>query len=316
MRARYRDVFEKHLSGVQIFDNGRQMQAWCPFHRDKGSSQRGLNVDIVRGVYYCFSCGATGSAEQFLERLNLPKHELEPEYDRLATLADELRAEVKELDPTEMSYPSGFKFLTGNETSLVGRKALEYITNERGLPIEKVISHRIGYTYKGPYKGRIIIPTLDEDGNVLYFVGRSYLFNDVPYKNPSTGEAYRGKTEILYNYCTAKTKQQIVVVEGVFDAISVGPHAVACFGKSLSSTQQRLLRQTKAKEFVIALDGDAYNEALEIARGLAGYGREVRVARLPEGEDPDSLDRKELSGYIREAKSVTLSDLVKSKMER
>ena len=311
MTAKYRLLYEKHLDGFEVFSGGKQAQAWCKFHDDRGT-KKGMNINLETGLFFCYSCGAKGNAAQFAQKMGVEDFTLQVDYNQLTTLADELREEVGNIDINEMNYPESFKFITGVENSLIGKKALEYITEKRGLSIESVLRLKIGYCFKGPYSGRIIIPTLDEKGRVEYFVGRSFLFNDVPYKNPRNDEAGKGKTQVLFNYHEAKTKRQIIICEGVFDAIATGMSAVAVFGKTLSSAQCQLLRQTQTEEFIVLLDGEAQEEAQALAQILAGYGRTVRVAQLPQDEDPDSIDRLALTSYIKNAKPVTLSNTIEA----
>ena len=108
-----------------------------------------------------------------------------------------------------------------------------------------------------------------------------------------------------------------LLVEGYFDVIgahSAGfDHAVATLGTALTPRQVGQLRRM-TPEVVFVYDGDA--AGLRAMRGSAGLlletGATVNVAVLPEGEDPDSLLRKEGPDAFDQAvkSSVRLTDFV------
>ena len=311
--SRYRALFEKHLEGFEAFGSQTQAQAFCPFHDDVGSGKKGFNVNLLTGRWYCYSCQKGGNVQRFMQLLQIKDFEPEVDYEQLNTLEEVLREEIRELRPTWLNYPEGFSFLTGKENGILGKQAYLYL-EKRGLTLSQMMEYRIGYCYKGRYKGRIIIPTLDEEDRVLYFVARSFLRGaNAPYLNPSN-EVARGKTEVLFNYANASTRSSIVVCEGVFDAMAVGLNGVALFGKTVSPQQANLLVAASPDEVVVALDGDAHANALEVGRILDSYGLLVRVAKLPDGEDPGSLDRVDLSRCLLAAEPVNLQSVLRSKL--
>lgn len=309
---RYTQLFTDNLEGAHPTKGGEEITGYCPFHPDRGSRHPGFTANARTGLWYCFSCLEGGTAEEFIRRLGLPEYRAEPQYERLSTLADELRGEIRALSVADLNLPPSFTFIIGEEESVLGCRALDYLTQTRGLSIEQILSYRIGYCPKGAYKGRVVIPVWGAEGELLYWVARRFMFSGPTYKYPSAGEAGRGRNEVLFNWPEARTKNQVVICEGVFDAMAIGPHAVAILGKTASGTQQAMLRRMRASQLVIALDGDAHREAVALGRSLAGYGKDVRVAELPEGEDPASLDRAALARCIREAEPVSLRSVVLS----
>lgn len=81
------------------------------------------------------------------------------------------------------------------------------------------------------------------------------------------------KRFILWNFDQARKSEVVVVTEGVFDAVRVGPCGVATFGKSVSDQQVALLQQYW-KAVVVLLDPDAAKEADRLVRR---FGPTVRV---------------------------------------
>lgn len=309
---KYRKLFEPRLEGFEVFGGGEQAQAWCPFHPDKGGAKKGFNVNLKTGLWHCYSCLAGGSAQKFLDLLGVEGYEPDTEYSRLSDLAGELRNDIESIDKKEMGYPPHFNFVVKGDDSLIGRKAYEYLI-ARGMTDESIMMYRIGYCHDGRYSGRLIIPTLNEDDGVDYFVARSfYIASGPPYINPGNSEFYKHKSEVLFNYCQACTKTHLVICEGVFDAIAVGPNAVAIFGKTISPKQEKLIRLSKSINITVALDGDAHREAITLAHKLTGYGRQISVAHFLPDSDPGSLERLELAKCLQSAEPVTLSQTINS----
>ncbi|XPH58188.1 toprim domain-containing protein [Marinomonas sp. RS-M-Aa-14] len=128
-------------------------------------------------------------------------------------------------------------------------------------------------------------------------------------KNPNISTRQRPlffkKAKRLYGLFEAKQNtpvlDQILVVEGYMDVIVLAQHgitnAVATLGTSVNSQHIRKLFKLVSK-IVLCFDGDKAGRAAAI-RGLEASlpvmqdEKQVRFLFLPEGEDPDSLIRKE-----------------------
>ena len=50
---------------VALAPAGRSYKGLCPFHQEQTPS---FYVQRHHGQFYCFSCGASGDAQEFLER--------------------------------------------------------------------------------------------------------------------------------------------------------------------------------------------------------------------------------------------------------
>src|SRR5262249_5133737 len=111
------------------------------------------------------------------------------------------------------------------------------------------------------------------------------------------------KGECLYNFDLASAHPFVVVCEGVTDAWSFGPEAVALFGKKLSGPQARLIASTWGQgAVIILLDGDASEEALEAHDALGSSVRKKVIVQLPPEQDPGGLPRDGLRQLVfREA---------------
>ena len=104
-------------------------------------------------------------------------------------------------------------------------------------------------------------------------------------------------SQILYNFDDARSTDELVVTEGIFDVWGfheIGVTAVATFGAGISREQQNLLLRTGAT-LIIAYDGDDAGRNASI-RGVRELGNkaDVYVIDFPDGSDPESVSRKEL----------------------
>jgi len=107
----------------------------------------------------------------------------EIEYDRLEDLFG-TEEPVKEI----LELPEGFVSLANKDVPPTGFAARNYL-RKRGVRKQDIVWWKMGYCCSGDYEGRIIIPSFDEDGDLNYFISRSYDKAFYPkYKNPSASK--------------------------------------------------------------------------------------------------------------------------------
>lgn len=175
--------------------------------------------------------------------------------------------------------------------------------------------------YYDRFRNRIMFPIRDRRGRIIGFGGRVLDPDASPkYLNsPETAIFHKGKE--LYGLFEAQQAlrrlERLVVVEGYMDVVALAQHelryAVATLGTATTADHvERLFRA--APELVFCFDGDragrdAATRAMEHALPALREGRQARILFLPEGEDPDSLVRKEgkIQFEQRIAQSVPLS---------
>lgn len=166
------------------------------------------------------------------------------------------------------------------------------------------------------FRDRLLFPITDPRGRIIGFGGRLLGDGQPKYLNSPETLIYQ-KNRSLYGLAEAREgirrRGQVIVVEGYMDVIEAHQQGidevVASSGTALTPEQVRLLKRYSDKVF-IAYDADAAGEAATI-RGLdllAAAGADVPVIRLPAGEDPDSLLKKEGAAGFRRymAESVDL----------
>ncbi len=155
------------------------------------------------------------------------------------------------------------------------------------------------------FRDRIIFPIRDRRGRVIAFGGRT-LDGDVTPKylnSPETPLFHKGSE--LYGLYEARAHNRslprLVVVEGYMDVVALAQHgisyAVATLGTATTAEHiERLFRVVH--DVVFCFDGDRAGQtaawrALEVALPFLRDGRQIGFLFLPEGEDPDTLVRRE-----------------------
>ena len=168
------------------------------------------------------------------------------------------------------------------------------------------------------FRDRIMFPISDWRGRVIAFGGRA-LEKEVSAKylnSPETPLFHKGAT--LYNIAAARQaahnagkspppapsapenfSARLIAVEGYIDVIAMvtaGFEAtVAPLGTALTAEQLALMWRM-ADEPILCFDGDeagrrAAYRALDLALPLLKPGKSLKLAALPEGQDPDDLAR-------------------------
>ncbi|HET7176852.1 MAG TPA: DNA primase [Gammaproteobacteria bacterium] len=169
-----------------------------------------------------------------------------------------------------------------------------------GMLIEKQGEHR----YHDRFRERVMFPIRDGRGRIIGFGGRVLGKGEPKYLNsPETALFHKGRE--LYGLYEARQAlrdiPRLLVVEGYMDVVALAQYgvryAVATLGTSTTEEHLKKLFRV-APEVVFCFDGDragraAAWRALENALPEAQDGRQIRFLFLPEGEDPDTLVRKE-----------------------
>ena len=210
--------------------------------------------------------------------------------------------------------PAGFD---GVIKALGGSDRRMKLLNEAGM----VASNERGSRYDR-FRERLMFPILDRRGRVIAFGGRVLQSEQGPkYLNsPETPLFHKGR-ELFAMWQVKQANpslQRIVVVEGYMDVIAMHqaglPIAVATLGTATTPEHTEVLFRA-APDVVFCFDGDragraAAWKALESALPRLRDGRQAYFLFLPDGEDPDSLVRKEgRDGFEQRIKqAMPLSD--------
>jgi len=161
-----------------------------------------------------------------------------------------------------------------------------------------------GHVYD-KFRDRVMFPIFDRRGRVIAFGGRVMEKDDGPkYLNsPETALFHKGRE--LYGLWQVRQANQkierLIVVEGYMDVVSLFQfgvtQAVATLGTATTPDHAELLFRN-APDVYFCFDGDAAGRragwrALESVLPRMKDGRQAFFLFLPDGEDPDTIVRKE-----------------------
>ena len=204
-------------------------------------------------------------------------------------------------------------------------KSLPKYLAEKGYSYEDMLACGVVYKdEKGEYLDsqakRLIIPIIDHFGKVVAFGGRWLEKTDkAKYKNTSETKIFV-KNKVLFNLNNLKKYKKevgeidnVIVVEGYMDAISVYKagvkNVVASMGTSLTVSQAKLLKRYTDR-VTICYDGDSAGQkgAIRGLEILKGEGLSVKIASIPNDDDPDDVINKygveRYKEIIKSAKSL------------
>jgi len=332
------DIVEVIEPRVQLKKAGGRYVGLCPFHQEKTPS---FNVVPDRQFYYCFGCGATGTALKFLlqhERLDfvtavetlakiagveVPRERGDREqaeanrrlFDVLAAAEKFYRGALKSHAEAAravtylkgrgvsglVARDFGIGFAPSGWDNLIG--GLAEAKAEDLLAAGLVIARDTGGHYDR-FRDRIMFPIRDVRGRVIAFGGRVLGDEKPKYLNsPETAVFHKGRE--LYGLYEARRAsrrlEQLILVEGYMDVVALAQsgvtNAVATLGTASGAPHfEKLFRYVPS--VVCCFDGDAAGreaawKALSVALATLSAGRQLSFVFLPDGEDPDTLVRRE-----------------------
>lgn len=326
---------------VPLERKGGNFWGRCPFHHEKTAS---FCVNPQGQFYYCFGCHKSGDVISFIreiesldfadavkllaERAKMPLPDVRYDDEQVKEQKKRKERLLSLLRDTALFYAHNLR--TAAATKHVDYIYKRKITNEtvmrfglgasldfNGLPSylrkkgytneEMVASGAVGEK-NGRYfdwlGGRLIIPVIDQFGNVVAFDGRR-IDDGKEQKYINTREtAVFSKGKTLFNINNLKKVKNekgltdVIIVEGHLDVVTVSqagfPNVVASMGTSLTKDQARMLKRYTDKAY-ISYDGDFAGQKATV-RGLEilrDEGLEVKIVSLPDGKDPDDVIKTE-----------------------
>jgi DNA primase len=330
---------------------GSNWKGLCPFHAEKTPS---FNVNPAKGIFHCFGCGVGGDVFGFLmrqERLTFPEAMRVLARRAGVDLPDApTGASVGERESLRRAMERAAEFYAEALAGPAGLRAREYLAG-RGIEVEVARRFGLGWAPEGwdallgfmtrhgfapellesaglvvprqggghydRFRGRLLFPIRDPQGQTVAFGGRS-LGSDQPKYLNSPETPIHSKGQLLFALDLARdairARGRALLVEGYVDCLMAHQHGftetVAALGTAFTPAQLALLRR-HASEVVTFFDADAAGqqaaeraEALlePSADGLAwamtrtgGFGDpeslRIKVGLLPAGHDPDTLLR-------------------------
>lgn len=150
------------------------------------------------------------------------------------------------------------------------------------------------------FRDRLLFPIHDLRGRVVGFGGRILGPGEPKYLNSPESPIFH-KGSMLYNLHHAKQairrEESAILVEGYFDVLRLVmagvDHVVAPQGTGLTPDQAALLRRfAPAVTLLYDSDGPGLRATFRAAEEFLRHKMRVKVATMPDGEDPDTLVRR------------------------
>jgi DNA primase len=216
----------------------------------------------------------------------------------------------RDIGPAEIET-FGLGYAVSGHGSLKGRGIGGKLAALAGL-----VAQREDGSLREVFHDRITIPIHDARGRLVGFGGRVWpgRRGEMPkFVNSPDGPAFdKGRT--LFNLHRAAgaarpaAENRLIVVEGYFDVISLSRAGIgACVAPmGTALTEKQLERCWRVHHRPILLfDGDAAGRkaavrAAKLALPALGPGRELGIALLPDGKDPDDLAREKGASGIED----------------
>lgn len=241
----------------------------CEHHKAK------LSVNVDKGYYKCWVCDYSGRKLRrlirkhgtLLDYKNWNKLEEQVDISDFDLLFNSFETEEEDF---KIALPDEFISLANSKLPLSSLPAQQYLRS-RGVTNSDICRWKMGFCGRGEYEGYIVVPSFDLSGEVNFFVARSYNGNWKKYKNPKVS-----RNNIIFDELFLDFQQELVIVEGVFDAVVAGWNAVPLLGSTLSERSRLMLEIVRNDTPVyLALDMDAEKKSIRIIENLLQYGIEV-----------------------------------------
>src|SRR6056300_611359 len=272
--------------GVGTSMKGNEQAHHCPFcHHHK----KKLQINLESQYWHCWVCDSKGrSIQSLLYKLKRNEVEVEKIVLRLPKEFKSLSKKPKSINPTY-------------------NQAIHYL-KQRSISMDEVLKYNIGYCEEGLYSGRIIIPSYNEDGELNYFIARSFYEDEkMKYKNPPVS-----RNVIVFDN-QIDWKEPITLVEGVFDSFSVKRNVIPILGKFIPRSLQNKIKEKGVKEINILLDSDAVDDSTKHANYFIKSGIKVKNV-IPEGGDAGELGFDKINNLLKETEETGWDDLILSKL--
>lgn len=270
---------------------------FCTHHKKK------LSISLEKNKYKCWICEKAGTTHRLVKRLgSFLQQEKWKELTGVIEVSEFERIILEQIIPEEkeeeinLDLPEEFISLCNKNMGVTNAIPLTYLS-KRGIEKEDILRWKIGYCPTGPYEGRIVVPSFNMEGKLNYFVARSYDKNWRKYVNPPESK------DIIFNELMVDWEDDIVITEGVFDAIKI-PNSIPILGSTLrdnSKLFQQIIKHDPA--VYMALDPDAETKEFKMIESLLKYGVEVYKVPIKPYKDAGEMSKKE---FLERKKSASI----------
>jgi len=281
--------------GIPYTESGKNVSnGWigtqCPFPGCDDHSNH-LGICLTSPVVTCYKCGGKGN---YLTYLGVELGNWSQATDILEQFTPrELRfykKEENEFNVTKVELPE-------DAQKEIPDAHARYIKGRGFDPEELTLMYDLYFCEYGEWEDRIIAPIYNRNRLITFTSIDINEDSDLRYKHLKKEESIIHCKNYLYGLeqCTGRT---VVVVEGYFDKMRIGPGCVCTFGTKVTPHQRKLL--SRFDKSIIIFDGDeaGWKNGRKLANDMSSH-QEVELVTLLAGEDPDTLPDEDIK-YLKQ----------------
>ena len=305
--AKQRKIIDEAFGAGVMSRDGINYSVACPMCKEKKTGKRKLVVKLDDYRYHCWVCECKGkSIWRLIARLRPDLSTKILEFDNRAV---SFKQEPQETESLKIELPEGLVFLGDSTKEPDALAAIAYL-RYRGIADDKINRWRIHAGVHGKFRRHVFFPSFDADGKINYFLGRAIDETQWRYKN-----AIVPKSSIIFNEIDIDWNKEIILVEGVFDAMKCPDNCIPLLGSALSKSSLLFEKlASKRCKIKICLDSDLPQKAYAIAKLLAEYDCDVRIAFPPLGMDLGDMSEEQVAEVLSNAKNYDSYSLINYKI--
>ena len=293
------DIVDLIGTYVSLKRAGSNYGGLCPFHSEKTPS---FTVFPDNQSFFCFGCEAGGDAFTFIMRMENLDYKGSIEFlakrsgVELPADGREERQGVSRKRVFEMNLIAARFWRDCLFDPNIGRGAMEYLTEKRGLPLSIIRRFGIGYAPNefgaltevlrkngftdnemkeaflcglsqksgkayDLFRDRVMFPVFDNTGNVIAFSGRDVGGQDPrKYVNSSDTPAFQKRRNLFaLNFAKNHCADQLILCEGNVDVVSLHAAGFENAAASLGTAltdEQARIMAKYTKQVILAYDSD------------------------------------------------------------
>jgi DNA primase len=275
------------------YPNRGQISFNCPVC-DDDRNKHNLEVNYIDNVFKCWSCGDSegthGPLGKLFDKYGNKKHK------KIYNVLKPETVVKRERPKKTLKLPDSFTlFKDSSPVYPVRRQAMNYLKS-RGITDEMIERYGIGFCDKGDHSGRIVVPSYNKNGELNYYIARSWNpMSKAKYKNPEAE-----KDKIIFWENLIDWNKDIFLVEGAFDGLFL-ENSIPMLGKHMSELLFETLYMKAKGNITICLDSDAWENAVKLYHELNGgemWGR-IKLIKLPDDKDIADLRGEIKDEYYR-----------------
>lgn len=313
---------EKVFGDYKLSKHGLDIEVSCPVCAEKGENpeKKKLSIRLDTWWAHCWKCNYKNKTVFFLIKQYHPDfldEYVSQFYGGVVPYFSEDEFETKEEAPVEL--PTGFTLLAeqfDSPKTILGMDVKKYLVS-RGATLKDIWYFKYGFSLTDKNsKLRVIIPSYDSNGKLNYFTSRTIISSNT-FRGKKYNDASTKKTKIVFNEINIDWTKELTIVEGPFDLLKCNDNATCLLGSALEK-ESRLFQKIVENEtpVLLALDNDAKEKQLNMAKDLTAYGIDVRLYDVPKQlNDVGQMTKESFINGIPKSRQYTIADDLKFRIE-